>query len=51
MLNMDRRMLSDTQGSRIADLLPDKPMDKGGRAVTYIGVEEASPLALRQSFP
>ncbi len=32
MLNMDRQMLSDTQWLRIADLLPGKPTDKGGRA-------------------
>ena len=30
---MDRQMLSDTQWSRIADLLPGKPTDKGGRVV------------------
>ncbi len=29
---MDRRMLSDTQWFRIAELLPGKPTDKGGRA-------------------
>ncbi|HNH24752.1 MAG TPA: IS5/IS1182 family transposase, partial [Accumulibacter sp.] len=30
---MDRRMLNDKQWLRIADLLPGKPTDKGGRAV------------------
>ena len=29
---MSRRMLSDAQWARIADLLPGKPTDKGGRA-------------------
>ena len=29
---MDRRMLSDVQWARIAELLPGKPTDKGGRA-------------------
>jgi len=32
MLGMDRRMLNDTQWFQIAELLPGKPMDKGGRA-------------------
>lgn len=32
MSHMDRRMLNDAQWVRIADLLPGKPTDKGGRA-------------------
>jgi transposase len=32
MMNMNRRMLNDKQWLRIADLLPGKATDKGGRA-------------------
>lgn len=38
MLHMDRRMLSDEQWARIADLLPGTPTDKGGRAVETVGL-------------
>ena len=41
MLHMDRRMLSDEQWLRIADLLPGKPTDKGGRAADHRRFVEA----------
>mgnify|MGYP003733514379 FL=1 len=51
MLNMDRRMLSDTQWFRIAELLPGKPTDKGGRAADNRRFVEAVLYVARTGSP
>ena len=51
MLHMDRRMLSDTQWARIADLLPGKPTDKGGRAADNRRFVEAVLYIARTGSP
>lgn len=51
MLDMDRRMLSDTQWFRIAELLPGKPTDKGGRAADNRGFVEAVLYLARTGSP
>lgn len=51
MLNMDRQMLSDTQWLRIADLLPGKPTDKGGRAADNRRFVEAVLYMARTGCP
>ena len=48
---MDRRMLSDKQWLRIADLLPGKPTDKGGRAVDNRRFVEAVLFIARTGCP
>uniref|UniRef100_A0ABX1N3Q1 IS5 family transposase n=1 Tax=Aromatoleum buckelii TaxID=200254 RepID=A0ABX1N3Q1_9RHOO len=48
---MDRRMLSDTQWARIADLLPGKPTDKGGRAADNRRFVEAVLYLARTGCP
>ncbi|WP_207144957.1 transposase, partial [Allochromatium vinosum] len=48
---MDRRMLSDEQWSRIADFLPGKPTDKGGRAVDNRRFVEAVLYIARTGCP
>lgn len=51
MLRMDRRMLSDEQWLRIADLLPGKPTDKGGRAADNRQFVEAVLYLARTGSP
>lgn len=48
---MDRRLLSDTQWARIADLLPGKPTDKGGRAADNRRFVEAVLYIARTGSP
>lgn len=48
---MSRRMLNDKQWSRIADLLPGKPTDKGGRAADNRCFVEAGLFIARTSCP
>ena len=48
---MNRQMLSDTQWARIADLLPGKPTDKGGRAADNRRFVEAVRYLARTGYP
>ena len=51
MLHINRRMLNDKQWSRIADLLPGKPTDKGGRAADNRRFVEAVLFMARTGCP
>ena len=51
MLDMSRRMLNDRQWLRIADLLPGKPTDKGGRAADNRCFVEAVLFIARTGCP
>ena len=51
MLDMSRRMLNDRQWLRIADLLPGKPTDKGGRAADNRRFVEAVLFIARTGCP
>ena len=51
MLDRDRQMLNDGQWGRIADLLPGKPTDKGGRAVDNRRFVEAVRYLARTGCP
>lgn len=48
---MDRRLLSTAQWNRIADLLPGKPTDKGGRAADNRCFVEAILYVARTGCP
>lgn len=48
---MDRRMLNDEQWLGIADLLPGKPTDKGGRAADNRRFVEAVLYLARTGAP
>jgi transposase len=48
---MDRRMLDEKQWLRIANLLPGKPTDKGGRAVDNHQFVEAVLFIARTGCP
>ena len=50
-LDMSRRMLNDRQWLRIADLLPGKPTDKGGRAADNRRFVEAVLFIARMGCP